>query len=136
MPVLLTEKLKKFFLPSYTELDEDQQGYVVFDVSPKKAGDIEEVNTGFTSAQIMMVAVASRIREWNMTGEDGKVLDVNLETVKLLKMEDFDFLYDIIQNELDEPKEGLTSVEKKTSPSTSPDSVPVRVQTIDPPQNT
>lgn len=117
MPVLQTNpELKKLYLPSFEEVaNEEDKGWVVMDISPRKAGDIAGVQRGMGEAKIGISMLVGRIKEWNFTDEQGVALEITLDTVMKLHMDDFYFL----QKQLVEVPEEISTEEKKTSNPTS-----------------
>jgi len=113
MPVLKTsEQIKKFFLPSTKDLPEtdENKAWVVMDISSLKAGDMMGVGSKSGEAEIALVLLHHRIKDWNYTDESGAKLPINSDTVRLLDMDDFTYLSD----QLDMSVDSLSDTEKKT----------------------
>jgi hypothetical protein len=88
------ENRKQFYLPSTKELPLAQQAYIIVDVAPMLTGDI--LNPDLTDGDNVNMRMAklflARIKEWNLTLEDGTALPVSLESMALLQREDFVYL--------------------------------------------
>ena len=111
MPTLQKKsKIERFYLPSTKDLPEDQKAFVDMETGKLTAGDIVGVDVKAGEVEIGVRMLASRIKGWNFTDEQGNPLEVNFETVQLIDMEDFAFLAQKIPQDL----EKLSVPEKKT----------------------
>lgn len=104
------EKIERLYLPSTEKLPEEEKAFVDMDVRPVQTGDIEDVNPELSQISISIEMLTERIKGWNFTDEAGAAVPVSIETVKLLDVEDFIFLGEIINKS---GKKGLTPAEKK-----------------------
>lgn len=127
LPQLPSTSVQQVFLPDPPGVPEDQQGWVKMDVSPINVRDfIFTESSGATSASVVgkefsLNMLAERIKEWNYTDEGSQeVLPITPDNVMRLGQQNILFLYTQYQKT---PVSGLSTAEKKTSSSTSTDSV-------------
>lgn len=91
------QDLKKLYLPSTKKLDkngkptvgESEWEWVVLDIAPEYAGDIEYIESDHTAGETALRRVLSRIVEWSYTQEDGQRYPITYENVKKLHIDDF-----------------------------------------------
>ena len=116
MPLLgNAEKLEKIVLPSTSSLPQDQQAWVVMDVSANKAGDYYNVDS-MTAGHMTFAVLQERIREWNYQDAQGQTVPITVENLKRLNRDDFAFLQTKIS---DGTSEKMSDDQKKTSSDTS-----------------
>lgn len=116
--------VQQLWLPSTADSPEEDKAWVTMDISPQKASDMLGFSTTMTEAEMGFSMIASRLKDWNYVDSQGEKLPININTLGLLKMEDFEFLQDSIKGQ----DIKLDTDEKKDLPPTSPVSVPVTVQ--------
>lgn len=96
MPQLPTQgqpDVKRFYLPSYSALPIDDQGYVDMDVSPLSGSDMDvydEVDNGGT-VEMTRALIASRITDWNFMVGTEKA-PITADSIKTFPLEDFGYL--------------------------------------------
>ena len=112
MPVLKKneEKVERIYLPSTKDLPEEEQAFVDMDIRPVQTADIEDVDPELSQISISVEMLTERTKGWNYTDEAGNPLPVSIETVKLLDVNDFIHLGDLINKG---SKKGLSTAEKK-----------------------
>lgn len=124
MPQVNLKEPEQIILPSTKDLPEDQQAWVVMDVSPRRAGDLALVDRSMTDGEVGLAVIAGRIKEWNYTDANGKVFPITTETVgDIIGQDDFQYL----ATRMGSSEGGLTEDEKKDLSSTSPTNVKVNV---------
>ncbi|HMT18550.1 MAG TPA: hypothetical protein PKD15_00780 [Candidatus Saccharibacteria bacterium] len=101
-------------LPSTKDLPKEEQSIVYMDISPQKAGDMLGMNTHMTDAEKAFSVMVRRIKDWNYVDSNNEPMPININTVGLLKTEDFEFL----QSKIAEEPQRLDADTKKDSPST------------------
>lgn len=110
------QRLEKIYLPSMKDRqDENERGWVVMDVSPQKAADMQGFTGSMTIFDMGVSMLCGRIREWNNTDANGELLPINPSNVGQMRTEDFDYLRSKVEAENPE----LTNDEKKDSASIS-----------------
>ena len=123
MPLLpAAERLEKIELPSTKNLeDENDRAWVVIDLSPARAGDVELLDQTMADGAMSIAVMTPRIREWNYTDSQGKPVEITYENVKCLNSDDFKYLTGLI----DQTPGALSDEEKKASTPTSTQSITV-----------
>lgn len=126
------EKLEVIYLPS-TATDKDgnpvpqlEQDWVSMDISPLKTRDIVNIQQGLSEIEIAVNMLVGRIREWSYTDDTGAAVPITFDTVTNLNINDFNHLAEKIPR----PEASLADDEKKSSPSTSPQSETIDVQVL------
>lgn len=129
MPKLGTDKVKKVFLPSTeNEPNEEDRAWVV--VKEKLLlRDLVALSDGANDTENALNGLASYIKDWNFTKDDGTKEDINAESVGRLEAVDFNFLAGEMKAVTDSVKGALSIEEKKDSTSTSTLNIPVVNQT-------
>lgn len=129
MPSIQAPKTEKIYLPSYKDLPEDEQGYVVIKDRLLLA-DMGAVTEAKTDMQRTVAILAAIITEWNFDDSETKeILSITIETVDWLRLEDKVFLSELIVNKLDLDEMNIDSVQKKTSIAISQPSITEENQT-------
>lgn len=88
LPKSSTEQ-KKIVLPSSADGDE---AYVVIETGRLLGGDIVSITDPSDRSGVIVGLLASRIKEWNFTEDDGTPTPITLENVRHLELQDFTFL--------------------------------------------
>lgn len=113
MGVLQTaQQLEKVWLPTTASLPDDDANKEWVNINTGKlvAGDIVGIDPAGDQIEASLVMLANRISDWSYTDEAGVPLPVTLDNVKLLDMEDFTFLAQKLQMDV----ESLTPDQKKS----------------------
>jgi hypothetical protein len=96
MPQLPTQAqadIKRFYLPSYSKLPIDDQGWVDMDVSPLTGSDMDVYDTvdGAGTVEMTRELMASRISDWNFMNGTEKA-PITAAGIKTFPLEDFGYL--------------------------------------------
>lgn len=111
MPVLQKEsKLERFYLPSTESLPEEDKAFVDMEVGKLTTADIMNIDPKAPEVQIGVMMLASRIKGWNFTDEEGNELPITFDNVQKLDVEDFGFL----AGKMPQDFKQITTAEKKT----------------------
>jgi hypothetical protein len=111
MPVLNNDsKLERVYLPSFSQLPEDQQAFVDIEVGKITAGDVIGIDPEKSDTESALRMLANRIKGWNLTDASGQELEINFENVSKLDVNDFAFLAEKIGDKV----EKLPADQKKT----------------------
>lgn len=117
MPVLPQNQalIKQFYLPSYASLPQEQQGWVKLDVGPALAGETLLYDDTDSADMRFIKLLSFRIKEWNMTEDNGTAIPVNVEGVKRLLKPDYLYLVEqIVLATQQQPVGELATAEKKS----------------------
>lgn len=111
MPTFKRESnVKRFYLPSTKSLPQEEQAYVDLEIGTLVAEDLVGADEQEGKVRMASAVLASRIKSWNYTEEDGATLiPITPEAVRRLEIEDYSYL----QAQFDAKIEGLTADQKK-----------------------
>ena len=115
MPSIKKLQTKKYFLPSFDELPEKEQGHILLE-TPLRMSNFEGVPAGSEMKQQAFI-ISRKIKSWNMCDEKGKKLSITSESIMMLDPSDFGKICLIL--ELDKMMRRLSKGKKKISTSTS-----------------
>lgn len=113
MGVLQVEKkIEKFWLPSTASLPDDDPNkeWVLMDTGELRAGDIIGLTQDTDEIEASLIMLSNRITDWSYVDEAGVPIPVVLENVKAMKMEDYAYLAEKIQGDV----QSITPDQKKS----------------------
>lgn len=93
MPYVDQAKYRKVVLPSSKP---GEEYWVELDPEVPATPMLEASDLSSNAARVNVLLLAS-IKNWNLTGKDGAVLQVNAETIKVIKGKDLVALLEIIE---------------------------------------
>ena len=92
MPQLETfRKTEKIKLPSFPDSELEIYTSLLY-------GETLEVDINKNDQEQLLQIVCKIIKSWNFTDKEGKEIPINIESLKMLKLEDITFLIDQISN--------------------------------------
>jgi hypothetical protein len=109
-----TTDIKQFFLPSTSNLPQEDQAWVRMNVGEMLGGDIMDLigENEVKPGAISCVILASRIKEWNFTKPDGIPEEIAVESVRRMEMADLAYLLQQFTDKL--PAANLGDDQKKS----------------------
>lgn len=114
MPKLVAPKedVKRFMLPTTKHLPEAEQAWADLNVGKLITDDLAGADAEGGMIRMSAAVLASRIKGWNFTTEDGVTpVPVTPQTVRLLDWEDFQYLNEQFDNTLNT---GMSDSQKKS----------------------
>lgn len=107
MPKLPELTVKKRYLPSFPK---DDPAWIMLE-TPTIITDFSGIQNLSEVDQVATVLV-KKIKKWNLEDKNGKIAEINLETVKRLNAVDYAFL--VVELDLSKMITVLTPAKKKT----------------------
>lgn len=91
MPQLRKTEVKRFYLPSFEDLPQDEQAYIDLE-TPMKMSEFDDVDTTLPQVEQTASIIMKKIKAWNLTDENDQPLEINIKNVTDLDPSDFAFL--------------------------------------------